>query len=83
LTQQATAEREDFLRIVQKQKEEEETERQMEAQRKSAANAHRVCVQEQMAKNDSNRKQTRLDFLEEGKRQRIKIEENRDKIKRI
>ena len=55
----------------------------MEAQRKAAANAHRVCVQEQMAKNDSNRKQTRLDFLEEGKRQRIKIEENRDKIKRI
>jgi len=83
LTQQAKAEREDFLRIVQKQKEEEETERQMEAQRKAAAHAHKVCIQEQMTKNDSERKQGRLDYLEEGKRQRIKIEENRNKIKGI
>lgn len=36
-----------------------------------------------MVKNDQSRKQARFDHLEEGKNQRLAIDENREKIKRI
>jgi len=55
----------------------------MEAERKAAAMRHKQCIQEQMTKNDQDRKQARFDHLEEGKNQRLAIDENRNKIKRI
>ena len=36
-----------------------------------------------MGKNEENRKQDRADYLEEGKKQRQKIEDERNKITRI
>lgn len=83
LTQQAKAERDDFLRVVQRQKEDEANERKLEAEKKEALLRHKQTLQQQMQKNAGVKMQGRLDFLEEGKRQRQALEEQRQKILRI
>ena len=44
LAQQAKAERDEFLRVIQKQKEQEDEERQLEAQRHQAFRAHAQTI---------------------------------------
>lgn len=83
LTVKAKAERDDFLRIVQKQKDDEELERQLEAAKKAALIAHRIEVQSQIVKNADVRHQDKLDYMEEGRKLRAKLDDNRNKIKRI
>lgn len=44
---------------------------------------HANTLRQQIAQNDEVKKQERLDYLEEGKRTRAKIDEDRNKILRI
>ena len=71
------------MRIVTAQKEDEERERQEEAAKKAALMRHRKDVEAQMGKNAECRHKEKLDYMEEGRKLRQKIEDNRDKVKRI
>ena len=81
--QMAESDRQEFVRIIESQKKEEEREKQMEAERCAALLRHKKTIQHQMSKNDDNTKQTRLDYLEDGKRSRDQIDEHRNRIQQI
>jgi len=70
LAQQAKAERDEFLRIIQKQKEMEDEERQIEQQKQTAFRNHASTIRDQIGINAESKKQTRLDYLEEGRKVR-------------
>lgn len=83
LAQQAKAERDEFLRIIQKQKEQEDEERSLEQQRHGAFRNHAQTIRDQIGMNGEVRKQERLDYLEEGRKVRQRIEDERLKVERI
>lgn len=71
LHQQATEEREEFLKIIHNQKETEDKERKLTEQRKTAFQQHSEELMLQIQFNSETKKQKRLDFLEEGRRLRV------------
>lgn len=73
----AKAERNEFDRIVQVQREAEAVEVEKEAQMKDARYKHRRDVQEQIQKNEGRRRQERLDYLEEGRKLRKEIDKEK------
>jgi len=83
LATQAKAERDDFLRIIERQKEDEQKEREMEQERQYQLRNHANVVRAQIAKNSSVKQQDRLDYLEEGKKVRQKLEDDRLKVEAI
>lgn len=83
LANQAKAERDDFLRIIDRQKEDEQKEREMEQEKQRQLRNHANVVRAQIAKNASGKQQDRLDYLEEGKKVRQKLEDDRLKVESI
>ncbi len=83
LAEQAKQERDEFLRIIQKQKEVEEQERRIEEEKKEVLKKHSQQLRTQIHTNDEKSKQDRLDYLEEGRKIRQKIDEERRKIEAI
>lgn len=68
---------------IQKQKQIELQERKVEEDRKQALIEHSGKIRGQISTNDDIKKQDRLDYLEEGRKVREKIDMERDKIKDI
>lgn len=68
LSKQAASERDEFLNIIQTQKESQDKERQIEELKKQAFNKHRHNLVDQMSKNEEVKQQERLDYLEEGRK---------------
>lgn len=68
---------------IQKQKQTEQQERRIEEEKKSALVDHSVKIRSQISNNENVKKQDRLDYLEEGRKVREKIENERTKIKDI
>ena len=58
-------------------------ERKVEEDRKQALVDHSKKIRNQITVNEDLKKQDRLDFLEEGRKVREKIDMERDKIKQI
>ena len=83
LAEQAKQERDEFMRIIQKQKEVEEQERRIEEEKKSVLKSHSVGIRTQILQNEEQKKQERLNYLEEGKMVRQKLEDEKKKIERI
>lgn len=83
LAEQAKAERDEFIKVIQKQKEDEEAEKKLAEERVEALRTHQKTIQSMIGKNDEVRKQDRLDYLEEGKKTRDKITAEREKIQQI
>ena len=83
LAEQAECERKEFLAVIEKQKAEEENEKRMAEERLTALRTHQTTLVAQIGKNADVRKQERLDYLEEGKKTRDKIENDRKKIMQI
>jgi len=83
LAEQAKQERDEFLNIIQKQKEIEEQERLIEEEKKEVLKKHSYQLRTQIQLNDEKSKQDRLDYLEEGRKVRQKIDEERRKIEAI
>jgi len=54
LANQAKAERDDFLRIIERQKEDEQKEREMESEKQRQLRNHANVVRAQIAKNSNN-----------------------------
>ena len=68
---------------IQKQKQTEQQERRVEEEKKSALVDHSVKIRTQISTNENVKKQDRLDYLEEGRKVREKIENERTKVKDI
>ena len=60
-----------------------QSEKKIEDEKKSALHDHSKRIREQIGTNDAKTKQDRLDYLEEGKKVREEIEDERSKIKSI
>jgi hypothetical protein len=58
-------------------------EKRIEEQKKQALLDHSKKIRTQISNNESLKKQERLDYLEEGRKVREKIDNERDKIKDI
>ena len=83
MAEQARVEREDYMHQIQKQKQVELQERKVEEDRKQALIDHSHKIRGQISANEDLKKQDRLDYLEEGRKVREKIDAERDKIKDI
>lgn len=83
LAEQAEQERKEFLAVIEKQKAEEENEKRMAQERLTTLRTHQTTLMAQIGKNADVRKQGRLDYLEEGKKTRDKIENDRKKLVQI
>merc|ERR1712087_291797 len=81
--EQARAERDAFLKVIARQKEEEENEKKVEAERQQAFRNHATNIRDQIGKNDEVKKQGRLDYLEEGRKVRQRLEDERVKVEGI
>lgn len=81
--EQAKAERDAFLKVIAKQKEEESNEKRLEHERQHAFKSHATAIRTQIGKNDDVKKQERLDYLEEGRKVRQKLEDDRQKVEGI
>lgn len=68
------------MRIIQTQKEVAEQERRVEEEKKNMLLQHSVKLRTQITSNDEKTKQDRLDYLEEGRKVRQKIDDERRKI---
>jgi hypothetical protein len=71
------------MRVIQKQREVEEQERRIAEQKKVSLKGHSNQLRGQIVQNDEIKKQGRLDFLEEGRKVRQKIDDERTKIEAI
>ena len=71
------------MRVIQKQREVEEQERRIAESKKQTLKSHSNQLRTQIVQNDEVKKQERLDFLEEGRKVRQKIDEERHKIETI
>lgn len=81
--EQAKCERDAFLKVISRQKEEEENEKRVETQKQKAFKSHATAIRDQIGKNDDCKKQDRLDYLEEGRKVRQRLEDERVKVEGI
>lgn len=83
MAEQAKTERDAFLRIIEEQRKSEANEREIADEKNSALRSHAQCIREQIQQNSEKKKQDRLDFLEEGKKIRQRLEDERSKVEGI
>lgn len=83
LAEQAKQERDEFLRIVQQQKEERVREQQVGDQQKNILHEHSKQLRAQIQQKEEIKKQERLDYLEEGKIVRQEQEAQKRKLEHI
>ena len=68
LATQAAEERDQFLNIIQAQKEADDKERRIEEQKRQAFKTHHNQLRSQIEFNEEVKKQEKLDYLEEGRK---------------
>lgn len=71
------------MRIITKQKEVEEQEKKIEDEKSDVLKKHAQKLRAQIQTNEEKSKQDRQDYLEEGRKVRQKIQDERDKIEKI
>lgn len=83
LSQQAKLERDSFLRVIEEQQRAEQQERIIEDEKKMHLRNHATTIRSQIANNAEKAKADRLDYLEEGRKVRQKLEDERLKVEGI
>lgn len=77
LAEQARIEREDYMNQIQKQKQIEAQEKKIEEEKKQALKEHSIKIRSMIQTNENVAKQERLDYLEEGRKVREEIKNER------
>lgn len=80
---EAKAERDNFLRIVEKQKQQEEEERLQNEARVQTLYRHKYSLSQQIDRSTQVRQQEKAFHLEESKRVAAALEEQRENIRRV
>ena len=83
LAEQAKQERDEFLRIINQQKEEREKEHQIDEDKKHILHKHSKQLRSQIQQNEEVKKQERLDYLEEGRLLRKQQQAELKKLEKI
>lgn len=83
MIEQAQQERDEYMRVIRSQKEEAEKERQIDDEKKSILKNHSHQLRTQIIQNEEVKKQDRLDYLEEGRRVRQNLENERQRLETI
>ena len=83
LGQQAKLERDSFLKVIEEHKRAEEEERLIDEQKKMHLRNHADTIRCQIRDNAETGKQCRLDYLEEGRKVRQRLEDERLKVEGI
>ena len=83
LGEQAKQERDEFKRIIQKQKEQEEADRKLEEEMTLIRKKHSEQLRAQIQQNEEKKKQDRLDYLEEGRKIRQRIDDENNQLEQI
>ena len=83
LSQQAKLERDSFLRVIQEQQRAEQQEHIIEDEKKMHLRNHATTIRAQISTNSETVKGERLDYLEEGRKVRQKLEDERQKVEGI
>lgn len=83
LGQQAKLERDSFLSVIAEHQRAEENERQIDEQKKAHLKNHATTIRGQINDNAEKVKQDRLDYLEEGRKVRQRLEDERLKVEGI
>lgn len=83
LAQQAKAERDEFLKVIDRQRLEEDSERRMDLEKHASLRVHSQAIKDQILMNSETKKQQKLDYLEEGRKVRQKLEEEKMKVEGI
>ncbi len=83
LAEQARQERDEFSRIINSQKEDAEKNRQVDSEKKNILKEHSLQLRTQIIQNEETTKQQRLDYLEEGRRVRQNLENERKRLEEI
>lgn len=83
LSQQAKLERDSFLRVIEEQQRAEQQERIIEDEKKMHLRNHATTIRAQISTNTEKGKADRLDYLEEGRKVRQKLEDEKMKVEGI
>ena len=83
LAEQARIEREDYMSQIHKQKMFEAAEKKVEEEKAVARKVNEKAVRAQISDKEELKKQERIDYLEEGKKVRQRIEDERLKVEGI
>lgn len=83
LGEQAKLERDEYMRIIRTQKEEQMREAQIDDEKKNILRQHADQLRSQITQNEEVKKQDRLDYLEEGRKLRQEINEEKSRINQI
>ena len=83
LAEQAKQERNEFMRIINTQKEEKMRETMIEDEKKNILRQHADQLRSQITQNEEIKKQERLDYLEEGRKVRQEQDEEKRRLEMI
>lgn len=83
MAEQARQERVEFTRIISTQKEEEMREAQIDDEKDKILRQHANELRAQITGNEEVRKQERLDYLEEGRKVRQQLDEEKSRLDQI
>ena len=79
----AKQERDEYLRIIQTQKEEEMKDTEIDNEKKNILRDHANQIRSQITQNEEVKKQERLDYLEEGRKIRKQLDDEKERLLRI
>lgn len=83
LGEQAKQERDEFLRIIQSQKEQQELEKKLEEEKNGIMKKHAQQLRTQIFTNEDKDRQDKMDYLEEGRKIRQKIDDEKLRLENI
>lgn len=83
MAEQAKQERDEYMRIIRTQKEEEMREAQIEEEKNNIFRSHADQLRSQIVQNDEVKKQDRLDYLEEGRKVRQELDDEKARLEQI
>ena len=83
MKEEAKIERDQFLAVVSRQKQQEEEERQLNAQRRSAFMNYKTNLNDQMGQNEVQRQNAQHDKIVEGRKSGLIIDQERNRVKMI